>query len=125
MIRRPPRSTLFPYTTLFRSVAEFWRIPLRGGLMAVRVRPAGTGLAGLQDAIQGSRRVLRDVVPLHDLAIVGDDHDVGVFHQHMDRFAIEGVAVLPKDVSLWPFADHSRDRHNKHIRELGYRDLEE
>src|SRR2546422_6957003 len=23
MIRRPPRSTLFPYTTLFRSVAEF------------------------------------------------------------------------------------------------------
>src|SRR5256885_6597156 len=25
MIRRPPRSTLFPYTTLFRSVAEFLR----------------------------------------------------------------------------------------------------
>src|SRR2546429_6780027 len=25
MIRRPPRSTLFPYTTLFRSVREFQR----------------------------------------------------------------------------------------------------
>src|SRR3712207_6907427 len=25
MIRRPPRSTLFPYTTLFRSVAELSR----------------------------------------------------------------------------------------------------
>src|SRR2546422_3106600 len=25
MIRRPPRSTLFPYTTLFRSYAENWR----------------------------------------------------------------------------------------------------
>src|SRR3712207_8854933 len=24
MIRRPPRSTLFPYTTLFRSVPVFW-----------------------------------------------------------------------------------------------------
>src|SRR5258708_20867679 len=24
MIRRPPRSTLFPYTTLFRSQPEFW-----------------------------------------------------------------------------------------------------
>ena len=24
MIRRPPRSTLFPYTTLFRSVVLFW-----------------------------------------------------------------------------------------------------
>src|SRR2546430_4109119 len=24
MIRRPPRSTLFPYTTLFRSTDRFW-----------------------------------------------------------------------------------------------------
>src|SRR3712207_8339161 len=24
MIRRPPRSTLFPYTTLFRSSSSFW-----------------------------------------------------------------------------------------------------
>src|ERR1041384_8719819 len=29
MIRRPPRSTLFPYTTLFRSIGgEFWRVGL-------------------------------------------------------------------------------------------------
>src|SRR5690348_18012514 len=38
MIRRPPRSTLFPYTTLFRSVAAFGchvRVPLGQG-----VRPA-------------------------------------------------------------------------------------
>src|SRR5688572_26674384 len=28
MIRRPPRSTLFPYTTLFRSSAVFDNIPL-------------------------------------------------------------------------------------------------
>src|SRR3712207_8335765 len=25
MIRRPPRSTLFPYTTLFRSAARIWK----------------------------------------------------------------------------------------------------
>src|SRR5438093_11841249 len=25
MIRRPPRSTLFPYTTLFRSIVKDWR----------------------------------------------------------------------------------------------------
>src|SRR5256885_7580509 len=25
MIRRPPRSTLFPYTTLFRSTISIWR----------------------------------------------------------------------------------------------------
>src|SRR2546426_8283694 len=27
MIRRPPRSTLFPYTTLFRSLMKFMRRP--------------------------------------------------------------------------------------------------
>src|SRR5258708_37308616 len=29
MIRRPPRSTLFPYTTLFRSVLELFRSVFR------------------------------------------------------------------------------------------------
>src|SRR5687768_18432869 len=28
MIRRPPRSTLFPYTTLFRSLQQQRRVPL-------------------------------------------------------------------------------------------------
>src|SRR3712207_7214359 len=32
MIRRPPRSTLFPYTTLFRS--ERFTVPVRGRLRA-------------------------------------------------------------------------------------------
>src|SRR3712207_8724558 len=31
MIRRPPRSTLFPYTTLFRSPGRGGRGPRRGG----------------------------------------------------------------------------------------------
>src|SRR2546421_9897353 len=26
MIRRPPRSTLFPYTTLFRSLSDSWTV---------------------------------------------------------------------------------------------------
>src|SRR5947209_9928671 len=30
MIRRPPRSTLFPYTTLFRSYAGSFRLPRTG-----------------------------------------------------------------------------------------------
>src|SRR3712207_7753169 len=30
MIRRPPRSTLFPYTTLFRSQRELGGVPLVG-----------------------------------------------------------------------------------------------
>src|SRR2546428_3573941 len=31
MIRRPPRSTLFPYTTLFRSAPQLRRNPLGSG----------------------------------------------------------------------------------------------
>src|SRR3712207_7890963 len=38
MIRRPPRSTLFPYTTLFRSVAvEASGERVRGGRQAARL----------------------------------------------------------------------------------------
>src|SRR2546430_5978232 len=49
MIRRPPRSTLFPYTTLFRSLRTALRIVDPGGLPGTRAaRPrrhvgAGTG----------------------------------------------------------------------------------
>src|SRR5688572_32811308 len=35
MIRRPPRSTLFPYTTLFRSQAERERPRFAGGALAL------------------------------------------------------------------------------------------
>src|SRR2546425_2602123 len=42
MIRRPPRSTLFPYTTLFRSL-----LPLRAWLDGVVAWASGTGIAGV------------------------------------------------------------------------------
>src|SRR2546429_6777655 len=49
MIRRPPRSTLFPYTTLFRSLLE-WRSEARatdrpGRAAAGRIRPRATARA--------------------------------------------------------------------------------
>src|SRR2546430_8006536 len=37
MIRRPPRSTLFPYTTLFRSVEELLLADLRDGRLVADV----------------------------------------------------------------------------------------
>src|SRR3712207_9596864 len=39
MIRRPPRSTLFPYTTLFRSNFQVWKITSKGLLMLQKGRP--------------------------------------------------------------------------------------
>src|SRR5690348_17448437 len=40
MIRRPPRSTLFPYTTLFRSLRAEFQSSLRLCRETVRQRPA-------------------------------------------------------------------------------------
>src|SRR3712207_8723621 len=41
MIRRPPRSTLFPYTTLFRSdQAVSWDLPSRARQAGANTRPA-------------------------------------------------------------------------------------
>src|SRR5690349_22937746 len=42
MIRRPPRSTLFPYTTLFRSARRGSAGPPRRSVRATRSCPAGS-----------------------------------------------------------------------------------
>src|SRR2546425_2528942 len=41
MIRRPPRSTLFPYTTLFRSLLliRLFQVAASGSIRECRVRP--------------------------------------------------------------------------------------
>src|SRR3712207_7239165 len=70
MIRRPPRSTLFPYTTLFRS----------GGRQRA-LRPCALG---------ARRRQVRDQVPRaairQRLGIGGDDdRPLGLLHAVRDR----------------------------------------
>src|SRR3712207_7592742 len=55
MIRRPPRSTLFPYTTLFRSTdvaeaAALWRIRKDGTGLAARTSNGRPAHAGWEDA---------------------------------------------------------------------------
>src|SRR3712207_7244885 len=47
MIRRPPRSTLFPYTTLFRSAARFAGPRGEGGQQRRAGRPGGGRLPGV------------------------------------------------------------------------------
>src|SRR5256885_13923015 len=64
MIRRPPRSTLFPYTTLFRSLAAFTVGGDDGGRL---------GIGEVLDAL------LADPVELDPVAFVaGVDEAVGV-----------------------------------------------
>src|SRR3712207_7154870 len=50
MIRRPPRSTLFPYTTLFRSLR---RRPQGLGALAGRLRRHRAGIPGVSLAWRG------------------------------------------------------------------------
>src|SRR3989449_10673611 len=45
MIRRPPRSTLFPYTTLFRSLRDV--IEDLAAVVAARMRPCGRSVGRL------------------------------------------------------------------------------
>src|SRR2546429_6065942 len=46
MIRRPPRSTLFPYTTLFRSRAQLVALADRPGIVAQTIGDATAALTG-------------------------------------------------------------------------------
>ena len=80
MIRRPPRSTLFPYTTLFRS--KF----IRGGAFKPRSSPysfQGLGEDGL--------RILRDSADRHGLAVVTEvlsAYDVELVGRYTDIFQV-------------------------------------
>src|SRR2546430_13955983 len=57
MIRRPPRSTLFPYTTLFRSLDGRDLLGLRAGGAQGRLGGAAAGLTGLE-GVRAHRRTV-------------------------------------------------------------------
>src|SRR2546427_8338792 len=70
MIRRPPRSTLFPYTTLFRSAAELQRVQAlseRGSVslnerdkVRATARLAATNVAKAQADIEINAQKIKD-----------------------------------------------------------------
>src|SRR3712207_9396128 len=62
MIRRPPRSTLFPYTTLCRSGVEGVRVVPE----AVRRRVVVPEACGGEDVEVGVKRSVHDVVAEYD-----------------------------------------------------------
>src|SRR3712207_535569 len=100
MIRRPPRSTLFPYTTLFRSTdAVVGRAPVEVGHLRAGDHRLGRG-AALVDA--GAAHVLpldeRDPASClrqgggeRDAALAGPDHDsVVVLFRHRSLLSAAG-----------------------------------
>src|SRR5256712_6157631 len=91
MIRRPPRSTLFPYTTLFRS-QKAASGGIQGDVLATDNNTVGMGDAGIKSAIQGSN------VPNPDEAVpsfvIGSKHIT-------DRKS--GSAGMPRPISYAVF----------------------
>src|SRR3712207_1462902 len=63
MIRRPPRSTLFPYTTLFRSCEHVQEHRFRATLQAVLGSVIYLAVAGDPHAPLLEPEILRDAVP--------------------------------------------------------------
>src|SRR6267143_6759750 len=104
MIRRPPRSTLFPYTTLFRSLDRLFRVAVRQRLTA---RPSHLEARG--DPARVARRRGRERLLVH----------LGVDHPHPDL-----ALRLDDDLSGWESAvppaparaglGGARPRHDAH-----------
>src|SRR2546425_4024301 len=77
MIRRPPRSTLFPYTTLFRSRTVFVRWSNGGNVEAMRPQFSDQAAAKIMDVPSG----------------VGDDDDLaGRSEEHTSE--LQSLAYL-------------------------------
>src|SRR3712207_9420057 len=78
MIRRPPRSTLFPYTTLFRSGVDHRPgVAVAADRLGGRLVLQGDGVAdaGLADVLHAGDEVadLADAEALDRLGLGGDD----------------------------------------------------
>src|SRR3990170_8789305 len=90
MIRRPPRSTLFPYTTLFRSPLQLLLLVLgdrRLGLLDQRQH-----IAHAEDPRRHPIRV--EVLELIEFLADGDELDrLAGYRLHRERGATAGVAV--------------------------------
>src|SRR3712207_71232 len=85
MIRRPPRSTLFPYTTLFRSMPDHWGRPTQTPLELFQLARAFYGGA-LPLMLAAAALILR---PTAGRAAV----------------ALLGAACMAVVVGIWPVFD--------------------
>src|SRR3712207_7208466 len=84
MIRRPPRSTLFPYTTLFRSVAD---------------QDVMQAVAGRVDLSGSSQREILDRSEIHQGVGHAAHHRVSSFIAKLDHGIARGneIGVVPQD----------------------------
>src|SRR2546422_5526897 len=86
MIRRPPRSTLFPYTTLFRSVLRQADLDVAPGQVVGIVGPSGAGKTTLVSLIPrfydvSAGRVLVDRRDVREIQLKSLREHIGLVFQ--------------------------------------------
>src|SRR3712207_8655640 len=101
MIRRPPRSTLFPYTTLFRSPSAgdelSWRVPMK---------PAIALLALLSSACAGSSTGPSSVAD--SCAVRSEEHT----SELQSRQYLVCRLLLEKKTNTYPPTAHTHHPHS-------------
>src|SRR5258707_15871557 len=80
MIRRPPRSTLFPYTTLFRSIAPTDLAIYPGQILAL-LGPSGCGKSTLLRMMTGLSPASAGSVLWHGQPVRGESPNVSIVFQ--------------------------------------------
>src|SRR2546422_5735732 len=110
MIRRPPRSTLFPYTTLFRSPGESQR---RAEGTEHRVRPVPAAPVDLRERRRPRKRGAVGTRGSEGVVHVHDAHDL---RRDWDLVAAEAVGIARPVVALVVPADDGRSE--EHTSEL-------
>src|SRR3989441_11530968 len=99
MIRRPPRSTLFPYTTLFRSRAD----------RLERLRAVGNHVPDVGPAGRGRDRVHGDPLPTElDGEIAGERLERGLRHPDRDIAGDDALAPEARERDDPPAGRHER-----------------
>src|SRR2546425_9953634 len=120
MIRRPPRSTLFPYTTLFRSHRGQHDLALRGLAAAP---PLGRRLDAVvhrvaQQVEQRVAQLVQDgAVELDLFALHAERHLLAQFPREIAHQAGEAVEYLPH--RRHPRLDRSEE-HTSELQSLAY-----
>src|SRR2546430_14835091 len=103
MIRRPPRSTLFPYTTLFRSTDE-------GNASMSRVIRAVTGVADIFTNTTGN---VWQITNLHGDLVAGVA-ETGTGLAYTCEYNESGQAVSPADAGTRRYGWRGQDQRAAH-----------
>src|SRR5688572_8074473 len=111
MIRRPPRSTLFPYTTLFRSMAEI-------GALRAQLQAAG-GSKATSTEIEAAIKQICDAALERNIDVNDNLFEIGAsslklieIHEQMDRI-YPGMVDLTEMFDFPTIAELSRHLEGK------------